>query len=157
HYLASGSRDGVIKLWDTHRGLPLRTFRADEKMVESVAFSPNGQRLAAGCSDGRVKMWDVQTGTRFPDWEAHLSPVCCLAFSSVGQCIAPASMVYGREGPPAVGQVKVWNATTGQYLFTLGGQTKAFVAFSPDGRRLASMGNDQTLKVFEATTGRELL
>src|SRR5262249_57240927 len=57
---------------------------------------------------------------------------------------------------PAVGEVKVWEATTGQCLFTLG-QTSAFVAFSPDGRRLASVGHDQTLKIFEATTGRELL
>src|SRR5262249_28185303 len=85
------------------------------------------------------------------------SPVGCLSFSPDGQRLASASHTYGWEGQPAVGEVKVWDATTGQYLFTLGGQTKDFVAFSPDGRRLASVGHDQTLKIFEATTGRELL
>jgi WD40 repeat protein/serine/threonine protein kinase len=160
HYLASGSRDGVIQLWDTHIGLPLATrFRVGEHMVEALAFSPDGLRLASACSDGRVRMWDVQAGMELPEWKAHkthLSPVCCLAFSPDGQRLASASHSYGWEGQPAFGEVKVWNAASGQYLFTLGGQTNAFVAFSPDGHRLASMGHDRTLKVFEATTGREL-
>jgi WD40 repeat protein len=158
HYLASGSRDGVIKLWDAHTGLLLRSFSAGKNMVEGLAFRPDGLRLAAGCSDGRVKIWNLPADKKEPfEWDAHASSICCLAFSTDGQRLASASHSYGWEGQPAVGEVKVWNATTGQWIYTLGGQTKAFVAFSPDGRRLASMGDDRTIKVFETTTGRELL
>jgi WD40 repeat protein len=88
-------------------------------------------------------------------WEAHRSPVCCLAFSPDGQRLASASHSYGWEGQPAVEEVKVWDATTGLYLFTLEGYED--VAFSPDGRRLASKGRGGSPKIFEATTGRELL
>jgi WD40 repeat protein len=158
-YLASGSRDGVITLWDTHTGLPLPTsFRAGEHMIKGLAFSPDGHRLASACSDGWVRIWNIAADKREPlQWKAHPSLVSCLAFSPDGQRIASASLSYGWEGQPDVGEVKVWNATTGQYLFTLE-QAVAFVTFSPDGHRLASVGrHDQTLKICEATTGRELL
>jgi WD40 repeat protein len=54
-------------------------------------------------------------------------------------------------------QVKVWDAQTGQELLSLKGHASIVngVAFSPDGKRLASAGNE--LKVWDAQTGRELL
>ena len=57
------------------------------------------------------------------------------------------------------GEVKVWDAQTGQELLTLKGHTGdvASVAFSPDGKRLASAGWDGTVKVWDAQTGQELL
>jgi WD40 repeat protein/serine/threonine protein kinase len=158
HYLASGTRDGVIKLWDTHTGLPLASrFRAGDHMIEDLAFSPDGNRLAAACSDGRVRIWNIPADGKQPlEWAAHPSPVCCLAYSPDGQRIASGSHSYGWEGQPDAGEVKVWNAMNGQYLFTLG-KSIAFVVFSPDGQRLACIGHDRTVKVFQATTGRELL
>jgi Flp pilus assembly protein TadD len=55
--------------------------------------------------------------------------------------------------------VRVWDADTGKELFTLNGHTGVVfgVSFSPDGRRLASTGNDQTVRIWETTTGQELL
>jgi len=55
--------------------------------------------------------------------------------------------------------VKVWDAQTGQELLALKGHTAGVssVTFSPDGKRLASAGGDNTVKVWEAQTGQELL
>src|SRR5206468_2908460 len=58
-----------------------------------------------------------------------------------------------------VGQVKVWDAQTGQETLTLKGHTGSVhsVAFSPDGKRIVSGSADKTLKVWDATSGQETL
>src|SRR5262249_59772364 len=55
--------------------------------------------------------------------------------------------------------VKVWDAQTGQELFTFKGHSGYVfsVAFSPDGKRLASASRDHTVKVWDTQTGQELL
>ena len=53
----------------------------------------------------------------------------------------------------------MWDAATGQETLTLKGHTGdvSSVAFSPDGKRLASAGGDGTVKVWDAATGQETL
>jgi WD40 repeat protein len=55
--------------------------------------------------------------------------------------------------------MKVWDAQTGQKLLTLKGHISVVksVAFSPDGKRLASVADDHTVKVWDTQTGQELL
>jgi WD40 repeat protein len=59
----------------------------------------------------------------------------------------------GGHGPPSRGEVKVWDALTGQELLTLDGNSgfSKDVALSPDGHRLAGRGRAGTLTIWDAT------
>ncbi len=129
------------------------TLKGHTDWVNSVAFSPDGERLASASGlwkHGQVKVWDVTSGQEMLTFKGHTEGgVKSVAFSPDGKRLASAS----------ADAVKVWDTTSGQETLTLKGHTDRVVsvAFSPDGNRLASASFDQTVKVWDATRGQETL
>ena len=56
-YLASGSYDKTIKIWEVETGREIRTLNGHSEYVNSVAFSPNGKYLASSSDDKTIKIW----------------------------------------------------------------------------------------------------
>jgi WD40 repeat protein/serine/threonine protein kinase len=145
------TKEGAVTLFDAQTGQKLRTF--PNSSFSWVAFSPDGKRLASPIPDrtakgGAVKVWDVQTGQELLSIKDYGWPV---VFSPDGRHLAIDSDQDNT--------VRVWDAQTAQKLLFIkksGGRSENGVAYSPDGKRLAST-DQQTVKVWDAQTGQELL
>ena len=124
--------------------------------TESLAVSPNGQRIMAGCSAiGRptIEVWDTTTGERQLAIE-HPETVNSVAFSPDGKFIASGVSNYDANYA-----VKIWDATTGKQIISLEGHDKAVmsVAFSPDSKSLVSGCVGGKTKIWDLKTGKERL
>jgi WD40 repeat protein len=62
NFVATGSRDKSIKLWELSTGREVRSFLGHEMSVTALRFSPDGKILLSGSNDKTVRGWEVTTG-----------------------------------------------------------------------------------------------
>ncbi|HEV7857609.1 MAG TPA: caspase family protein [Pyrinomonadaceae bacterium] len=172
HRLISGATNGEVKIWDVESGREVNSVGAqganagssmmaltplNQSEVRAVAFSPDGFLVAIGSKE---------TTSNF-DPQAMMSAAMAKANTRGGGG-------KGAQNPAAIrkqteemmknitlsvkGPVRVWNVLTEETVLTLEGHadgTEA-VAFSGDGRLLATGGGDSTIKLWDMATGRAL-
>ncbi|HEV7902879.1 MAG TPA: caspase family protein [Pyrinomonadaceae bacterium] len=143
----------AISLLDHDTGNVVRKFQGFASAALSVECSPDGKTLAVGGMN-TVTLWDIATGKQARTLPGHPFSVLALAYSPDGKLLASGSGVYGRSG-----QVKLWDAATGQLLHEANLPTSGLVfslKFSPDGKTIAAgsgrQGHVGAVTLFDAAT-----
>jgi WD40 repeat protein len=156
--IATGTRDGVVTLWDSSSGQLIRSFSESKRAVFGVAFSPDGQLIAASYEDPvSIVVREVATGNRLWDQPA-IGWIPHLLFTPDSKRLITAASSWDQRP-------RVWDARTGGQIFTLDRNTSQsatthWVALSPSGRYFASgtsFVGDQEVVVWDMTTGRVVL
>jgi len=79
-FVATGSRDKSIRLWDAQTGQCLRTFIGHDNWIRALVFHPTGKYLLSASDDKTIKIWDLATGRCTKTVDAHGHFVTCMAW-----------------------------------------------------------------------------
>jgi WD40 repeat protein len=170
--IASSSMRGHVCLWTT-TGTLIATLRGHNGLVRSIAFSPDGRLLATAGLDSSWRLWDLATHTPIHTQLNYGSWIWDLAFSPDGRFLA----ISGANNIAELWACPEWLALSGavgvaspleivsrgdvatcQLLRSFRGHTQDIltIAFSPDGRSLATGSVDRTIKIWDVETGEVL-
>jgi len=145
-WLASGSNDKTVKVWDVSKGALVGTLHGHGYAINAIAISPDGKWIASGGVDGTVRLWALATGRQKGALRGLGYAIYAVAFSPDGR-----RLVAGGKDR----SVFVWDLESGQRQHTLEGHEGDIftVAISPDGQYLASAGADQKIIVWDLARG----
>ncbi len=152
--IASGGRDGTIRIWNADTGAHLQTLEGHTGAVMSAEYSPDGQTLASGGGpfDGTIRTWNVNTGENLQTIQLNVDSIWSVAYSPDGQTIASG----GIDIPSLLEtSLYIWDANTGEQIWSLPGHSGWIwdAAYSPDGQTIASASFDTTVHIWDPNTG----
>lgn len=138
-----GTADHEVRLWRAEDGTFLQRFSGHNGWVTSLAFSPDGSMLATSGTDGNVMLWEIESGRLIRMFDGpEGQTVHALSFSPDGKSIA----IGGASQRVVLREVETGLRT--RELLGHGAPIRS-VAFSSDGKYLASAAEDKTVKIWD--------
>ncbi len=144
------------EVWEEWATLKGHLVKDKAKPVLSASFSPDGKTLATANSDGAVWLWDVAIGARVDQKPQRV----ILAEGIDVRSHAVRAVLFSPDGTRlsagADKTIKLWDVKSGKDLigFQEHKDNILGLAFSPDGKTLASTSADGTTRLTETTTGK---
>lgn len=145
-WLASGSDDHTVRIWNTRDGAEHCALRGHSATVTGVEFSPDGKCLVSSSLDGLVKLWRVEDWQELRTLQGHSRRAYCVAFSPDGSLLASC----GDE-------LLIWDARNGRQVHEMRPDKPErcnALRFSPDGRLLAVATFAERVLLLETGTWR---
>lgn len=156
-WLATGSGDRTIALWNVARGLwdivmgaHDRSLRAHDAPVTSLAFRPNGSLLASAAADGGVKLWNASDWRLRATLNSARDGEARITFSPCGAYLAG---VWRSRGPSIVWDVETGKEHLELRLWTNEDSEDYGLAFSPDGSKLAVLSTGE-VRIWDLATSQ---
>ncbi|MGB6164451.1 MAG: TIR domain-containing protein [Pseudonocardiaceae bacterium] len=142
--LATPSKDGTVRIWDTDSGACLRTIHGQSKSMFAAAFDPDGRILATGSYSG-TSLWDVDSGELRNRLTSHRC--YAVAFSPHRRILAIPDRWHG---------VRLWELPTGSTLCQTTGQNSVILslAFNGEGDMFAAGFLDGTVRLWVIPSGQ---
>ncbi len=147
--VGGGHGDPTIRVWDVASGREVLKLTGHALAVTGLAVTPDGRKVVSTSQDSSARVWDLETGKPLQHWtQVHWAWV--VALSPDGAIAA-----VGSDGP-----IRRWKVDTGEELPPLPSNGERVgmrgLAYSRDGRVIATGANDQTLRLFDAESLKEL-
>ncbi len=150
----AGGPDPRIILWDVATGKALNAFKVHLDRVDRIAVSPDGRWLASASrslinrSDFDIRLLNLDTGKVVHRLTPRSEFAYCLEFS------ADSSLLVSGHFDQITGNMQLWDVISGKEIHFVNEHVRC-VAISPNGRMLATGGQDNKLRLWEISTGKE--
>ncbi len=143
HLLATGSEEGMVRLWDYRSRQLVREWSGHQSRVSTLAFHPQGHWLASGGDDNQVKVWELESGDCVLTLQGS-SNVLSVQFSLDGRLLA-----FSCDRT-----IEVWHLTPLHRLYNFTDHTGnvSSIAF-PSPHLLISASYDETIRYWNLESG----
>lgn len=154
--LTSSDSEGQVQMWDISTAKLRATFQGPHRSTNAASAASTDGTTLANEYHRRIRLWKFSVNTTEPtitdinsDSKFQHGPMVTALSSDATRFVAAAPTEYDTY------PIWVWDANTGELLFTLEGHTRWIraLAFSPDSKTLASGDNSRTIRLWNVDTG----